>query len=77
MRSRPCPVQIYWLGIQEVTRQLGGIRHVRNLVLSAVGIGNDGGNMGEYKGVLETDVQALVQHLKVVFNYDCSNDAAK
>jgi len=62
--------------IQEVIRQLNGIRHVRGPALSALGLG-DHDDMSEYNGILDSDVAVLVHHLKTALGFDGNNDAAK
>jgi hypothetical protein len=62
--------------IQEVIRQLNGIRYVQGAAFSAFGIGEDG-DLSEYNGILDSDVKQLVQHLKVSFGFNGVNDAAK
>jgi hypothetical protein len=62
--------------IQEVIRQLNGVRHIRSTALSAFGIGDDG-DLSEYNGILESDVQQLVRYLKDSFHFDGQNDALK
>jgi hypothetical protein len=62
--------------IQEVIRQLNGIRHIRGAVLNALGIG-DSGELSEYNGILDTDIGQLVPHLKLSFSIDGDNDFAK
>ena len=62
--------------IEEVIRQLNGIRHIRDPALSAFGLGHES-EMGEYNGIADTDVLAIVHHLKEIFHFDGNNDAAK
>ena len=62
--------------IQEIIRQLNGIRYVRGPALNALGIGNDS-EIHEYHGILDSDVQALVHHLKEALLFDGQNDSAK
>ena len=62
--------------IQEVIRQLNGIRHIRGAALNALGIG-DTSELSEYNGVLDTDIGQLVQYLKLSFSIDGDNDFAK
>ena len=62
--------------IQEVIRQLNGIRHVQGAAFSSFGISEDG-DLSEYNGILDSDVKQLVQHLKVSFGFNGVNDAAK
>ena len=61
--------------IQEVIRQLNGIRHVRGPALDAFGIGDPQGN--EYNGINDTDVSIVVGHLRDAFKLDGTNDAGK
>jgi hypothetical protein len=62
--------------IQEVIRQLNGIRHIRGAALNALGIG-DTSEQSEYNGVLDTDIGQLVQYLKLSFSIDGDNDFAQ
>jgi len=62
--------------IQGIIRQLNGIRHVRGPALNALGIGNDS-EIREYHGILDSDVRALVHHLKEALKFDGINDSAK
>ena len=62
--------------LQEVIRQLDGIRHVRGPAPSALGL-SDHDDMSEYNGILDSDVVVLVHHLKTALGFDGNNDAAK
>ena len=62
--------------IQEAIRQLNGIRHVRDSALSALGL-RDSGEMTEYNGTLDSDVDALVHHFKAALGCDGSDDFRK
>ena len=62
--------------IQEVIRQLNGIRHIRSRALDALGLG-EGEDFREYNGILESDIGAVVHHLKQALGFDGNNDFSK
>ena len=61
--------------IQETVHQLNGIRHIRAPLLAALRQHDDYDT--EYSGVLDTDIDALVVHLKNALGFDGKDDASK
>ena len=49
---------------------------MRGPALNAPGIGNDS-EIREYHGILDSDVRALVHHLKEALQFDGQNDSTK
>jgi len=62
--------------IQEAICELNGIRRIRDPALSALGLG-DSGEMSEYNGILDSDVDSLVHHLKTALGLDGVDDVRK